>query len=43
MAERDIADGLGPIVVPDHDGNDVRLSDLWRDRPVALIWLRHYG
>ena len=25
---------------PEHD---VRLGDLWSDRPAALVWLRHYG
>jgi hypothetical protein len=30
-------------VLPDHDGNDVRLGGLWRQDPVALVWLRHYG
>jgi hypothetical protein len=39
---RDV-DELADIVLPDHDGNDVRLGDLWRDRPAALVWLRHYG
>ena len=34
---------LADIVLPDQDGNDVRLGDLWRDRPVVLVWLRHYG
>jgi hypothetical protein len=34
---------LGEIVLPDHDGNEVPLQDLWRDGPVALVWLRHYG
>jgi hypothetical protein len=37
------ADALADIVLPDQDGNDVRLGDLWRDGPVALVWLRHYG
>ena len=37
------ADALADIVLPDHDGNDVRLGDLWRQGPVALVWLRHYG
>jgi hypothetical protein len=37
------ADALADIVLLDHDGNDVRLGDLWADRPVALVWLRHYG
>lgn len=37
------ADELADIVLKDADGNDVRLGDLWRDGPVALVWLRHYG
>ena len=37
------ADGLADIVLPDQDGHDVRLGDLWRDGPAALVWLRHYG
>ena len=34
---------LADIVLPDQDGNDVRLGDLWADGPVVLVWLRHYG
>jgi hypothetical protein len=37
------ADELAEIVLKDHDGRDVRLGDLWKDRAAALIWLRHYG
>jgi hypothetical protein len=37
------ADTLADTVLPDQDGNQVRLGDLWRDRPAALVWLRHYG
>jgi hypothetical protein len=37
------ADGLADITLPDQDGNVVRLGELWRERPVALVWLRHYG
>jgi hypothetical protein len=37
------ADALTDIVLPDHEGHDVRLGELWSDRPVALVWLRHYG
>jgi hypothetical protein len=37
------ASDLADIVLPDQDGNDVRLGDLWEDRPVVLVWLRHYG
>lgn len=36
-------DKLTDIVLPDQDGNNVQLGDLWRDRPAALVWLRHYG
>jgi hypothetical protein len=37
------ADALADIVLPDQDGDEVRLGGLWRDGPVALVWLRHYG
>ena len=37
------ADALADLVLFDHDGHEVRLGDLWHDRPVALVWLRHYG
>jgi hypothetical protein len=36
-------DALGDLVLPDDAGRDVRLGDLWRDGPVVLVWLRHYG
>jgi peroxiredoxin len=34
---------LEDVVVKDDEGQDVRLGDLWRDRPVALAFMRHYG
>ena len=37
------ADALAEIVLPDQDGNRVRLGELWQSRPTALVWLRHYG
>jgi len=37
------ASGLADIVLPDHEGVEHRLGEFWRDRPAALIWLRHYG
>jgi peroxiredoxin len=37
------ADVLADITLPDHDGNEVRLGDLWSEEPVALVWVRHYG
>jgi hypothetical protein len=37
------ADALADIELLDQDSEPVRLGDLWRDGPVALVWLRHYG
>jgi hypothetical protein len=37
------ADALADIVLPDDEGNDVRLGDLWADGPAVLVFLRHYG
>jgi len=37
------ADSLADMTLPDHEGQAVRLGDLWRDGPAALVWLRHYG
>jgi hypothetical protein len=37
------ADELADIVLPDQECHDVRLGDLWSERPAALVWLRHYG
>ena len=34
---------LADVVLPDHEGTDHRLGDLWAERPAALVWLRHYG
>jgi hypothetical protein len=34
---------LAEIELADHEGNPVRLAELWRDGPVVLVWLRHYG
>jgi prostamide/prostaglandin F2alpha synthase len=34
---------LADLVLKDADGTDVRLGDLWAQRPVVLAWLRHYG
>ncbi len=37
------ADALSDIVLPDDDGRDVPLRDLWRSSTAVLVWLRHYG
>jgi hypothetical protein len=31
------------VLVDGDTGEDVALRDLWAERPVALIFLRHYG
>jgi hypothetical protein len=37
------ADALADVVLPDSDGGEVRLGDLWAERPAVLVFLRHYG
>lgn len=39
MTTMDLAD----IRLPDTDGNEVALRDLWRDHVAVIVWLRHYG
>ena len=34
---------LGAVVLRGADDREVRLGDLWRDRPAVLVWIRHYG
>ena len=34
---------LEHVTLADDAGNDVRLRDLWAQRPAALVFLRHYG
>ncbi len=34
---------LADVTLPDQDGTEHRLGDLWSTKPVALVWLRHYG
>ena len=37
------AHSLEEMHLPDADGNEVRLGDLWEKEPVVVVWLRHYG
>ena len=41
MLER--ADDLANMTVQDEHGQPVELGTLWRDRPVALAFVRHFG
>jgi hypothetical protein len=34
---------LSAISLPDPDGVSHRLGDYWRERRVALVFLRHFG
>lgn len=34
---------LGDVLVKDADGRDVRLGDVWRDKPAVVVFVRHYG
>ena len=34
---------LSALSLPDHDGTKHHLGDLWADRPVVLVFLRHFG
>ena len=34
---------LADLIVKDTEGRDVRLGDLWRERPAVLVFVRHYG
>ena len=34
---------LSNLKLPDHEGTVHRLGDLWDERPVILVFLRHFG
>jgi hypothetical protein len=34
---------LEAVTLPDADGVGHRLGDLWSERPVILVFLRHFG
>ena len=35
--------GLAAVQLPDTEGHARVLGEYWADRPVALIFLRHFG
>jgi hypothetical protein len=37
------ADDLATMTVLDEKGENVELGSLWRDRPIALVFVRHFG
>jgi len=38
-----ISEKLAGIVLPDPEGQPVRLGSLWADQPAVIAFLRHYG
>jgi hypothetical protein len=34
---------LSETSLADSNGEPHRLGDLWRDRPIVLVFLRHFG
>ena len=38
-----VGDAAPDLVIADAAGVAVRLSELWRERPLLLVFLRHYG
>lgn len=34
---------LADCVVKDVEGRDLRVGDLWREGPVVLVFVRHFG
>ena len=37
------ASALAGLVLPDDAGASLRLGDLWKQQPVVLAFLRHFG
>ncbi len=38
-----IASELADLELQDPDGGRARLGDLWAERPVVLVFVRHFG
>jgi hypothetical protein len=34
---------LGSVSLPDADGRLHRLGDVWAEKPVIVVFLRHFG
>lgn len=43
MAKLKQGDAAPDATVLDENGREVRLSSLWQDGPVVLVFLRHFG
>jgi hypothetical protein len=40
---RDVPPELAACELHDDQGQAVRLGSLWGERPVILVWVRHFG
>jgi len=38
-----LSSALAEISLPDTEGREVRLGDLWAESPAVVVFLRHYG
>lgn len=38
-----VSQALADLELQDPDGKAVRLGSLWADRPVVLVFVRHFG
>jgi hypothetical protein len=36
-------EALSSLTLTDHTGASHRLGELWRDQPVVVVFLRHFG
>ena len=43
MSAPDVGDRAPDALLADLNGRDVRLSSLWRERPLVLVFLRYFG
>lgn len=39
----DVGAALAEIELEDWEGHRRRLGELWRERPVVLVFVRHFG
>jgi hypothetical protein len=38
-----VVNALEDLTLLDEQGEELAVADLWAERPVALVFLRHYG
>jgi hypothetical protein len=43
MPMQDVDAALAEIELEDWEGRTRRLGELWRERPVVLVFVRHFG